>query len=118
MTPAIARLPATMIPIVAVGPIRGAADVIARATSALLAAAASEFPHLCDVRLDVVGAEVHDGALQAAVCRIHRAAPAFVLKHPVVHPGHSGVLDRPAADALPELLRPVRVLRRELDVHD
>ena len=39
MTAPIARLPATMIPIVAVVPIRGAAYVIPRTISALIAAA-------------------------------------------------------------------------------
>src|SRR5262249_6421543 len=50
---------------------------------------------------------------------IDGAAPAVVLEHPVaelLHTGRDGQL--PPAETLPELLRAVGVLRRELHVHD
>src|SRR6266542_4906369 len=79
---------------------------------------ASELAHLRQVGVDVVAAEVDNRALLAFLLRVDRAAPAVVLEHAVVDPLHAGSFDRPAAQAFPELLAPVGVLRRELDVHD
>src|SRR5713226_1994695 len=78
----------------------------------------AELTHLRQVGVNVVGPEVEDGTLHAAVARVHRAAPAVVLEHPIIHSRHPRVLDRPAAQPLPELLAPVRVLGGELDVHN
>src|SRR5437867_2299063 len=65
----------------------------------------------------VVAQTFHRSPL-AFLLGIDRSAPAFLLEHPVVDPLHAGALDRPPAEAFPELLCPVGVLRRELDVHD
>ena len=79
---------------------------------------AAELAHLREVGVDVVAAEVDRRAGGALHLRVDGAAPAVLLEHPVVDPRHPRVLDRPAADGFPELLRAVGVLRRELDVHD
>src|SRR5436190_1065086 len=84
----------------------------------LLLGVAAELANLRQVSLDVVAVEVDDGALLALLLRIDRTAPALVLEHAVVDPGHAGVLDRPAREALPEGLGAVGVLGRQLDVHD
>src|SRR5437867_13017092 len=70
----------------------------------LLLGLAAEVPHLRQVGVDVVALEVNDRAVLAGLLGVDSAAPAVVLEHPVVQPLHAGALDRPAAEALPELL--------------
>src|SRR3954454_11784115 len=84
----------------------------------LVVALAAELPHLGEIGVDVVAAEIDRGAGGAFHLREDRAAPAVLLEHPVVDARHARVPDRPTADGLPELLCAVGVLRRKLDVYD
>src|SRR5580765_7586572 len=84
----------------------------------LVVGLAAELPHLREVRVDVLGVEVDDGALLAFLLGIDGTAPAVLLEHAVVNALHAGVADRPTGEALPELRCAVCVPRRELDVHD
>src|SRR4029078_7205780 len=73
--------------------------------------------HTRKAAVDVVGAEVeHRAAL--TLHAVHAAALIALLPHQVLHAGHAGALDPHAADAFPELLPALEILRRKLQVHD
>src|SRR3954449_4836085 len=79
---------------------------------------ATQLPYTCAGRVDVAGVEVVLGMTRVLAGVDGRPRALTGLRHPVVHLGHPRVSELPAEDAVPELLRAVRVLRDELDVND
>src|SRR3954471_5948428 len=83
----------------------------------LLFRLAAELADLREIAVDVVAAEV-DARPRHAFHAVDAAALAVFLPHQVLHAGHARIVDLPAADAFPELLAPLEILRRKLEVHD
>src|SRR3954463_52206 len=83
----------------------------------LLLRLAAELAHLREIAVDVVAAEV-DARPRHSFHAVDAAALAVLLPHQVLHAGHARIVDLPAADAFPEPLAPLDILRRKLEVYD
>src|SRR3954453_411992 len=83
----------------------------------LLLRLAAELAHLREIAVDVVAAEV-DARPRHSFHAVDAAALAVLLPHQVLHAGHAGIVDLPAAYALPELPAALEILRGKLEVHN